>query len=706
MNTTKIDLLIDDKVPEIVDPDVPIDAESNSEVLTEVIMDDFHSLNTRIHALNLYYNLVGDHAIDLVRNLSSMYQLSGVSNLSNFLYKICTHSTVSPVIKLEAASSLLMYEESEQGPDSDDDDEQAENQRKNDNTIRTRNLSRKKIGYSALDYVCYDLNKMPTPRRVEAIFLLMKSPDYDKNTEAYFREFIRDDQVECEYRYKTIISLEHTCRDEMTRTIMSKFSDKNMLSEIYKNYSHEISRLYPGFNPSHQNQVFFGSLMTYFSYDRIREIHTRYFPENRPRWEYFIDKAMYTFLFHEKNMTFYRTLAGQYLLSKGNLNETMVFKIENELLKFAKDNDLDYNRRADAADVLLKLGSVSMKQHGRDVIKELGRIGGIVRSVFDDAQNVHNEEVESSVAEALEYLASLQMMQHDGAPITFEYVNNCIEKIMQEERESMRIDGNSEDSCDHCGSPITEKISLDKNVFCSPECLRYFYRDEKIRISLNRIYLDRVRYSKFNNTLVAILLKIWTFINGHSSENELIKRLLEELEEMSGTCSSGYASRMINVLAGYSDYSIRISWEDQISGNFSGRLNAAARKITDPNSVFYTDRLNDVVSLWLDRPENIQIKRTLCKTLNPKSSREIVDIYLVDNRQEKVEKCVQDFAESVINEMMVPSSQYDNRMNFSLFFRTKAPAIQLEITNEFSGLLTPTDIDLYLRKALMNYDGC
>ena len=84
--------------------------------------------------------------------------------------------------------------------------------------------------------------------------------------------------------------------------------------------------------------------------------------------------------------------------------------------------------------------------------------------------------------------------------------------------------------------------------------------------------------------------KLWTDGEGRQflgdRPEEIQKRLLQELEEMSGTCSSGFASRLVNVFSGFGSFGIRISWEDQVKANFMGRLNAVARQITDDDSIF------------------------------------------------------------------------------------------------------------------------
>ena len=113
------------------------------------------------------------------------------------------------------------------------------------------------------------------------------------------------------------------------------------------------------------------------------------------------------------------------------------FQIESIILSFAQDQELDYDRRADAADLLLRFGSPSMKLCGRDIIIELGRIEGIVRTVFDNAQNVHTEEVEESVVQSLEFLSTLSS-KHDTNSIDFDYVNSQIENILKEKREKYK----------------------------------------------------------------------------------------------------------------------------------------------------------------------------------------------------------------------------------------------------------------------------
>ena len=172
-------------------------------------------------------------------------------------------------------------------------------------------------------------------------------------------------------------------------------------------------------------------------------------------------------------------------------------------------------------------------------------------------------------------------------------------------------------------------------------------------------------------------------------------RLLQELEEMSGTCSSGFVGRLINTLSGFGELTINISFEDQLISNFIGRLNHYTRKIIEPTSPFYNERLYDVLELMvrnMDIPKNKHIKL-------------IIDEHLKKNREEKINFAIEYFSEQVINEMTVNSNEYNDRRHFLLFFRTFLPSLREELYEEFKEYLSVFEFDLTIRKAISLYEG-
>ena len=82
-------------------------------------------------------------------------------------------------------------------------------------------------------------------------------------------------------------------------------------------------------------------------------------------------------------MAYYRILSAQYLLQKFNLAPIQHNSIQDQLLHFAQDEFLDYDRRADAADVLLRMGTDMYKYHARHVIMQLGNTNTKGKTIFD-----------------------------------------------------------------------------------------------------------------------------------------------------------------------------------------------------------------------------------------------------------------------------------------------------------------------------------
>jgi hypothetical protein len=133
---------------------------------------------------------------------------------------------------------------------------------------------------------------------------------------------------------------------------------------------------------------------------------------------------------------------------------------------------------------------------------------------------------------------------------------------------------------------------------------------------------------------------------------------------------------LVNTISGFGDLSIAISFEDQIVSNFSARLNSYAQKICDEDSIFRDKAFEDV--------------KKLHNSENPDETKDTV---------------IENFYDSVLNEMMLSSSDYRNRPCFLLFFRTYMSKIREEMFKEFIEYVSESEFDLYFRKALSYYDG-
>ena len=173
------------------------------------------------------------------------------------------------------------------------------------------------------------------------------------------------------------------------------------------------------------------------------------------------------------------------------------------------------------------------------------------------------------------------------------------------------------------------------------------------------------------------------------------KRIVEELEEMSGTCSSGFASRIVNSITGFGEFDIHISWEDQIVSNFSGRLNAYARKICD-TPIFRDELWDEVLRVYLNNN----------KFLTNNSFEKRKEKFLLNKNLDQIKtECIDEFYENVLNEMAVKSSKFAERSHFLLFFKTYMPIIYKEMFDEFKDLITDSEFDLSFRRAISVYEG-
>lgn len=594
----------------------------------------------RIRIINKFYPNNENNFIEIISAILGMYSFSGTKILQNFIYTIITDSIVSNFLKVELAKCLLSFQELEEEINENDDDFLKEVKILSNEQVRKKNEDRTNVAYKSINYVCSISimdETLPTLLKVSTISLLMTSDEYKTEALSYFFTIINNPNLDCSYRYKTVLSLER---------------NDNILNK-----------------------------------------------------DFYIYKSCLEFSRKTFNDIMHRLLACQNILQNYSSFDENLIEIQELLLAFANDENIEYNLRADAADVLLNLGNEDMKIKGREIIYELGKISGPTKTIFDNAQNVHVKEIEKSVLDIITKLSSYPTMKLNDEYISLNFVQEKVSELLK----------NKSELCNNslCFNNV-DCIGRDENYFCSEKCKADFENKMKIVISFNRISMDKALY--FNNTISNILVKVWSYIENHEEKDEMKKRLLEELMEMSGTCSSGFASRMVNTVTGFGEFHISISWEDQIVSNFYGRLSACARKISNADSPYYGKFFDDIFKLYLNK-----IKFLLPYEKLPHEKKKLVEThdthnyltyefrknkYLLGKNSDDVKReCVEEFAGDVLNEMTEKSSNYHKRMNFSYFFKTHMPEIHQEMFSEFKDLITESEFDLAFRRAISIFDG-
>jgi len=271
--------------------------------------------------------------------------------------------------------------------------------------------------------------------------------------------------------------------------------------------------------------------------------------------ENFVYALQTVFFNNMENDLQYRILSAQHMLQMQYviLDDHTKQDIISKLFEIAENETNSENIRADATDVVLRLGDSKSKKKARDLIISLGYGGdgrkNKIKTVYNNSQNVHN----------------------DG-------IYKCIEKYIEKITET---------SGNYRLIPFEDTIRsitiFGRNVIDKE---RYKNCNQVIAKSLDRISVDSATFSKNNMTVSELLCHIWSRIISTEftkEESEELKiRLFEELYEMSETCSSGHAARIVNVMSSV-DENIMISWEEQIKSNLAGRIQTRMKKCTDPD---------------------------------------------------------------------------------------------------------------------------
>lgn len=230
-------------------------------------------------------------------------------------------------------------------------------------------------------------------------------------------------------------------------------------------------------------------------------------------------KVQLSFFFNETTEIFYKILASQCILQNTKLEDSDRISVEIALLTLASDNEIQTNIRADCADILISLGRTEKhKSVALAIINEIG--GHKQKNVYDNEQNVHSKFITKSTLDGIKFLATFQTLSNNTA-------KNNIYSIINEH--------------------ITITLGIQK--------------------AITRLEEDRILYEN-KYKLQDIFLNLWEYISHHSQKPNLIKRLEQELEEMAETCSSGYATRLVNTMSGFGDFYLNIGWEDQIYSYF------------------------------------------------------------------------------------------------------------------------------------------
>lgn len=228
-------------------------------------------------------------------------------------------------------------------------------------------------------------------------------------------------------------------------------------------------------------------------------------------------------------------------------NGILELDLFNELVNISNRNE-DENTKADVADLLLRFSEEKHKLVGINILKQLEGIKG-KRSLYENSQNIHHINVDGTLKEFLEFLSSRQ---------TFVVVKGTEDEIFEKSKQC-----------------LLKNDCKDK---------------DKIQQSLHRIYLDSTIYNGF--TMLTIYVKVWLVIECHNNTEQLQQRLIEELIEMSDTCSTGHLLRLSNVFSGFG-FTLKIDISKEIRSKVSHLIN---KKIQEENDEKQLEIIDNITS--------------------------------------------------------------------------------------------------------------
>lgn len=661
---TSIDLILEsDETGDLFHKHILLDYENLSSEITDLS----HDMETRMEAMNAYYIRKGDEAIDTLNTLAAIYQMSGSKLVEHFLYKLSHNENISPFLKIESAKILISYDNNEKG-------------------------------YDALNAACEKINTLniSTPTRVGAIMLLMESTKYREECALYLVDFANDTDIDIKFRYKTLLSIERIHADKLIKYMNALFGDKEVVKSIYTTYTKHIQSLFGKKSLDVNDKIMYSNFLHYIPYETLNDIYTEYSDNVLDKYLQCMYKAFMHIITNPVNDIYYKIIASQYLLQNYDTNETNRSVVYTHLLDFARNDTIDYNRRADATDILLQFGDEKIKKEAKRLMHTLGFDGMLKqRTLFNNAQNVHDTSIDDSVKHIIDKLIDVPLYMIDNKYITFNDISCHIELYIKQCKDTLRLTHAHE--CKYC------KNSMGVS-FCSDICEDLYDRDARVIFALNRILIDRCLYSSYNLTLEKIFIKIYSYIMNHEHTNELMKRMIEELDDMSDTCSSGFVSRTVNIISGYDDFNINISWQDQIVSNFIGRMNASIRNINN-DDLFRTKYIDEIVSIYLQDPVHSHIRDSIISDIKPTDKSEIIDVYLKTNKEKKINTCMSYFSEHVLYEVTIASSEYTSRPSFSLFYQIYVQLIRQVLYDEFIEFVTDDYFDNAFKLAILTYEN-
>lgn len=262
----------------------------------------------------------------------------------------------------------------------------------------------------------------------------------------------------------------------------------------------------------------------------------RYLFAHRKRYGYKAPsvKALFSFantlfdLFHRRNdidsMREVADIVNQYIPNANFLDR--IRQLENEQM----EEKIGY-RPVNTQGVQGAQGTQGARAHGTE--PHIPTLETPIKTVYNDSQNVHNSKINRTVINILTSLydkyKDIITLKGTTAEVNFRHKKSILSSIE---------------------TSLTDKYPFQKELIYT---FSTYIKESTANFGEGLSMLDA-------------FLSIWLWIRDHKHREELEKRLLEEMKEMNGHCTTGHLARLMNVIQGFTEdesLCIRISDKDQ-----------------------------------------------------------------------------------------------------------------------------------------------
>ncbi len=390
--------------------------------------------------------------------------------------------------------------------------------------------------------------------------------------------------------------------------------------------------------------------------DHIKIIHSRF---RNIDMSYNISKNLYVEVNNSNNnftlnRSIYFQVLKHLLRCKDIVNKfdyEIVDTIFEELETFFIDDRLDIREKMEIADIFINYGKIIRGNEMLNIVRRQQEIiyinNNIINNInnnnviYNDSQNVHDTSINESVKKACRELIN----SVDNIRVIFKHIKEEIEKMNEKNEEELMIlikDLINEkdkkfiydllyiEESEHDYYKIFNTYDfLDKEIdleIVEKELCSGKTDIEHIINVIKRIEIETTYFDTFS--LYQLFQSLWKFIILHKNSKDLKERLIEEMVEMDGYCTTGHLSRLINTIQGFTNIQklhIKISDKEQIKSSVTIYL---SKKLEDAPEEVLDNMLDEDKSIFGKYVLNIINKNfeNFYKDYNDDFIKHIVDI--------------------------------------------------------------------------------